>query len=435
MRRRKPRLMILGGGSSQISALRRGQQMGFDVILADQNPQAPGRRWADRFEEASTFDVEAVEAAAARSGAEALLAVGSDQPVYTAASVSRRLDLPYPLSPEQALRVTNKGEMKRILSSAEVPLVPWTLLSRDSSAWRREGLDELTPPWVVKPVDSQGQRGIRIVRNREELGAHLPVALSFSREERVLVEEYYHSREITVSGWAHRYPPAGLEPTEIWTVTDRVTFDPSLSLGVCLAHRYPSEAARPVEGEIRGITSRIVRALELRGVPIYFQMLIGGKGVRVNEIACRLGGAYEDRSIPLVTGVDILGVQLNWYAEALGIGNSESAGPMSARLARAFAVPLMFARPGTIARMSGADELGRVEGVTECRFLLPPGTRIDHMTNSTQRVAYAVVCGDDAGTINRLVDTVFDTLRVENRKGRNLLIDTRQETKRTIEVE
>ncbi len=416
-----------------MSALRRAGELGFEVVLADQDPEAPGRRVAHRFEEASTFDIEAVTVAARRSGAQALLAVGSDQPVYTAAEVSRRLGLPYPLSPEQARGVTNKAEMKRILRAAGVPLVPWALLGGDPSCWGKEGLDALRTPWVVKPVDSQGQRGIRIVESREELATHRPVALSFSRDDRVLVEEYYRSEEVTVSGWAKPGTEPREEPVEIWTVTDRVTFDPSVSLGVCLAHRYPSEAARGREGEIRRITARIVAAMGLREVPIYFQLLLGERGVLVNEVACRLGGAYEDRSVPLVTGVEILDVQLNWYRDALGLGSIEP--PHQRPASRAFAVPLIFARPGTVTRLVGAEELQETDGIAECRFLLPPGTHIDRMSNSTQRIAYAVLHADDKAGINSLVDTLFDTLRAENSVGENLLIDTREETKRIFDVE
>ena len=423
--RAHPALMILGGGSSQISALRRARELGFEVILADQDPDAPGHDLAHRFEQASTFDIDAVTAAAERSGAQAILAVGSDQPVYTAAAVSHRLGLPYPLSREQARAVTNKAEMKPMLHDAGIPLVPWALLTDDPSRWNREGLDALHPPWVVKPVDSQGQRGIRIVESREELEAHRPVALSFSRDHRILVEEYYSSQEITVSGWARRG-----NRVEIWTITDRVTFAPSVSVGVCLAHRFPSEAARGREAEIREITARIVEALHLEDVPIYFQMLVGDRGVLVNEIACRLGGAYEDQSIPLVTGIDILDRQLQWYRSADAF-DAESRLPRS----RAFAVPLIFCRPGTVVRTVGAEELLQHEGIAACRFLLPPGTHINPMSNSTQRIAYAVLHANDADTINTLVDTVFDTLRAEDSTGENLLIDTREETKRRFAVE
>jgi biotin carboxylase len=448
------RLMILGGGSSQIAAFHRARREGFFTILADHNPDAPARVLADAFAPASTFDVEAVTAAARDHRADALLAIGTDQPVLTAARVSATLNLPFPLSPEQARLLTNKAPMKRRFAAAGIPSAPWALLGADETRWDADGLAALTPPWVAKPVDSQGQRGIAVVHSREQLLAHRPHLLSHSREDLILVEEYYPSREVTVSGWVDE---AGTP--EIWTITDRVTFADENRIGVCVAHRYPSlhtrvggnpaatsPGAPAVSGdcaaEVRDLTRRVVAAFELAGGPIYFQMLLGARGVLVNEIAFRLGGAYEDQSIPLVTGIDILGRQLDSIRAAAG---KRANTPVSARNrrvetgsrsdpapdppSRCFAVPLMFCSPGTIAALEGDTQMRATPGVGACQFLLPEGTTIRPMADSTQRIAYAVLHGPDEATVNSLVDTLFDTLRVIGTDGRNMLLDTRSATK------
>ncbi|WP_159438747.1 glycosyltransferase [Alkalispirochaeta americana] len=422
----RPRLMVLGGGSSQLGILERARREGFLVVLADQAENPPGRVLADRYVQASTFDHRAVSRAARELGVDAIVAAGSDQPVYTAARASQDRGLPYPLSPREALLVTNKAHMKERFRHAGIPTVPWAVLGDDPSRWDQEGLAQLRLPWVVKPLDSQGQRGIAIVHNRRELLDHRPRALSFSRETSLLVEEYYPSREVTLSGWASR---KGAQP-EIWAVTDRITFPPDLSggqgLGVCLAHRYPSCFARGRTGEIRDITESITRAFGLGGVPLYFQFLLGAEGVRVNEIACRLGGAYEDISLPPVTGVDVLGRQLGWFQTALGLPRREESLPRQGSFC---AVPLIFARPGRVAACCGREELLELPGVEACQFLLPPGTVIAPRSNSTQRIAFAVLRGSSRQEVNNLVDRLFDTLRAENARGENLLIDTRGDIK------
>jgi biotin carboxylase len=454
--------MILGGGSSQIEAFRRARAEGFFTVLADHNPDAPARPLADAFAAASTFDVDAVTAAARDHRVDALLAIGTDQPVLTAARASAALGLPFPLTPEQALLLTNKAPMKRRFAAAGISSAPWALLGHDETRWEEEGLDGLTPPWVAKPVDSQGQRGIAVVRSREQLLAHRPHLLRHSRETTILVEEYYPSREVTVSGWVD-----AMGTPEIWTITDRVTFPEEERIGVCLAHRFPSLHVRsaqppgaqpPGEGApsvgvtsvgvtstesdvsetIRSLTRRVVSAFGLANGPIYFQMLVGARGVLVNEIAFRLGGAYEDQSIPLVTGVDILGRQLGSIRAAVErvdpAPRRAAAGPAGDRpsvppVARCFAVPLMFCRPGTIVALEGDETMRATPGVAACRFLLPVGTTIRPMADSTQRIAYAVLHGPDAATVNALLDTLFDTLRVVDPEGRNLLLDTRSATK------
>lgn len=424
VRRRKvfrpmaPAIMILGGGSSQEGILKRARDTGFFVVLADRDPGAPGRRYAHRFVQASTFDPPAVAAGAARARVQRIIAAGSDQPVLTAARAAHRLGLAHPLTVEEARAVTHKGVMKARFRHAGIPTMPWVVLREDPAQWDHDALAALGLPWVVKPVDSQGQRGIRVVHNRHQLEAHLPEALRHSRCREVVVEQYYQSREVTVSGWAHG---GARQPVEIWAITDRITFDPRHAvshggpIGVCLAHRYPAEGLSSFRETVVEVTERIVQAFNLADVPIYFQMLVGPEGVRVNEIACRLGGAYEDLSLPPVAGVDIQARQLGWDA------------PVE-KSARCCAVPLIFARRGTVARLAGDAAVRRLPGVTDCRFLLPRGTVIRPMENSTQRIAYAVLHGDTPEAVNNLLNTVFDTLRAEDHAGTNLLVDTRAET-------
>lgn len=420
------RLMILGGGSSQITAFRRAGELGYTTILADQDPNAPARRIADLFVNASTFDVAAVVRGAIEMAVDAILAVGTDQPVYTAAAASAEIGLPFPLSVEQALSVTNKRVMKRIFNERGIPTARWSLLSPPLEQWKGDEWgttppEPLAPPYVVKPVDSQGQRGIILAPDRAAVIAHYREALRFSREDSVLVEEYVPSREVTVSGWVD-----GQGGVTIWAITDRVTIENPKGLGVCLAHRYPSYHEGRFDARIREITNRVVTAFGLSSGPIYFQMLVTDKTVVVNEIAFRLGGAYEDQSLPPVCGVDVLQQQLLSTGGRATDDPSKFSRPKSATH---MAVPLMFAEPGTIMRLDGDDALRSLPGVTDCRFLLPTGTTIHPMENSTQRIAYAVLHGNSVAEVNALVDATFDTLKVIDVKGRNILMDTRAAVK------
>ena len=418
-----PRLMILGGGSSQLRAISIARDLGFFVICADRDRACPGRTLADEFAEVSTFDREGVLRGARRHAVDAIYAIGSDQPILTAAWVSEQLGLPYPLSAAAASAVTNKRIMKKRLADAGIATARWRLLSDDPASWEREGLGELTPPWVAKPVDSQGQRGVARIETEGQLRRHLPTVRSFSREPVMLVEEYYPSTEVTVSGWVH----AG--DVEIWTITDRVTIQSESSLGVCSAHRFPSMHSPENDDEITAITRSVVAAFELDNAPIYFQMLLGARGVLVNEIASRLGGAYEDQSIPLVTGIDILRLSVGEVLSAVKAPYTH-AGRLPVRgtpSARVFSVPLLFANPGVVTRYEGFEEMRARPGVVACTPLLPVGTEILPMQNSTQRIAYAVLAGSDRAAANRLVDTLFDTIQILDRDGTNMLLDTRED--------
>lgn len=411
------RMMVLGGGSSQLNALNRLRREGYRIILADQNPEAEGRSRAHEFEEVSTFDIPGVVEAAGRRRVQGIMTLGTDQPVLSAAEAAREHGLPCFHTPETARAVTNKRIMKRIFRDHGIPTAPWLLVSAETP---ESALKKLQPPLVLKPVDSQGQRGVFRIRSHREVFRYLPECLSYSREKSALLEEYYPGTEITVSGWVHETPRGGGPATEIFSITDRVTMEAERHIGICAAHRFPSIWTPLLGRAIEELTLRLVAAFAIKAGPLYFQMLIGQAGIRVNEIACRLGGAYEDEFIPLIAGRDILGMLI---AGCRGLTppapERKPRGPLPH-----LAVPLLFCRPGEIAETTPESELLALPGVRRLRYLLPRGTRIEERRNSTQRSGYLIIQGPSREELNRRLRRAFRGLGIYDDNGQNILDNT-----------
>ena len=132
-----------------------------------------------------------------------------------------------------------------------------------------------------------------------EVIAHLEKTLAFSRCEEALVEEFYENDEMTVSGYIDN------GKLVIFTIVDRLVYPDPVHIGVCIGHRFPSVHMGDYE-VIKKISEDIVREFGLVSGPFYLQLLKGKKGIVVNELACRIGGAFEDVTIPWLTGFDIL---------------------------------------------------------------------------------------------------------------------------------
>jgi biotin carboxylase len=415
------RLMILGGSAAQLGAIRHAKASGHTVIVADRNPNAVGVAEADAYVRASTFVFSEVVEAARRTRPDGILVVATDQPVRVAARVCAELGLPSAIDPHTALLATHKGHMKRRLSDAGIPTSAFTLVvsgsTGDPAFHGCPDLGEMRAPFVVKPVDNQGQRGVSFCRTHADLAAAMKHAAAHSTEHAILVEEFYKATEITVSGWVTEGTPA------ILAVTDRVTLDNPPSLGVCAAHRFPSEYERGHEREIDELTRRVASAFGITAGPIYLQMLVGTGGVIVNEVACRVGGAFEDRSLPLVTGADITARAVS---ESLGLTLPPLTADDTLRLETtgAFSVPLLYCRPGTIAGVKPLERARAVGGVHEVEWLQPEGRRIDEMRDSSERTGYAVVHGPDPASVNHSVRALFRLLSVTSTSGEEMLMDT-----------
>lgn len=404
-----PKLMVLGGSNAQIHGVERAAEQGIDTVLIDYTECPPAAALAGVHERVSTFDVKACREAAGAYGVDGVFTMGTDQPVYTAACVSDSCRLPALLSPEEALGVTNKKWMKQILAEAGIPTAAWRLIGGDRPV---EGLRELRPPYVIKPLDSQGQRGIFKLDRVEEVLGHLPETLSYSRCEEALVEEFYQSDEVTVSGWIKD----GV--LHILTVTDRLLHPDPVHIGVCVGHRFPSVHMGRYD-EIARISSQIAEAFRLKQGPFYLQILIGRDGIRVNELASRIGGAFEDVFIPYITGFDILQAVLD---SALGKDvdveglRAYRADQSDARIA----LQLLFCRPGKIGRITPLETIKSLPYILDAGYNFEPGQVVPAMENATARFGHAVICGTEED-IGARTDEFYRCLSVTSAEGEELL--------------
>lgn len=403
-------LHILGGGPGQVSAITRTKDRGFKVIVSDLDPNAPGIKLSDYKSYASTFDEEAVFNDAYKFGSTYLMTTGTDQPVLTAARVSKRLGLPYFLTPEQALIVTNKKVMKNSMRKAGIPTMPYVILKENFSD---DDIKYLTFPLVIKPLDSQGQRGVLKVSSPKEIRDNFKTVLSFSRESEILAEEYYPSNEITVNGWVDN------GQTKILMVTDRVTIDNGPHLGVCISHRYPSIFHNHMD-ELKILVNNLTEMIGLKNGPVYYQILGGDKGFVVNEIACRLGGAYEDEFIPMMTGVPIMDIMIDMTAGMeYNLPEQETIDKTIA--CKYLSLQMFFTRPGTLHKLCGMDKVLAIDGILNGRFLLEKDTIINSRENSTQRAGYFIVTGGTREEVNSRILEAYDNLILEDESGLSML--------------
>lgn len=406
------KLLILGGGSGQLGAIKKARAKGHEVIVSDYYEDAPGKNYADYGETVSTFDIEGNIAVGRKYDIDGVMTVGTDQPVYTAAKVANTLNLPFFISLETAKAVTNKKNMKNNFLKYNIPTVKYKILNKDFSL---NELKNINFPVVIKPLDSQGQRGVFKLNSPGEVRDWFTQVLKFSREEEILLEEYYQSKEITVSGWVKD------KKLKILTVTDRITYENSSHIGICTAHIFPSSFLSSNYREIKEISQKIVHSFNIKNGPIYFQMLIGDKGIKVNEIACRIGGAYEGDFMPRLTGVDILDFMIDLSLgydikyeklENYDILNNE----------KWLSVQLFFARPGKIHRITNINELRNMPGVVQAGFNFSKDDKIGKIENATDRAGYFIVEGKSREELKDNISRVYDRLKIYDNLGRNLVI-------------
>lgn len=409
------RLLVLGAGRHQKDLIRRAEARGLRVVASDYYRDAPGKAFASHPVDLDALAVEENIALARKYAVSGVITSDTDLALVTMAEVAAALGLPCYVTPEAARIATNKSRMAHAFAAHDVRRAPW----RDASslAQAAEAADALGFPVVVKPVDSQGQRGMRKVLGREALESAVAEALHVSRGGGAMIERFLDGWEVTASAWAKG------DEVRIQMITDRVTYNPGPAIGICFQHIYPSMRAAGMQPGIHHTLRQIARCYGVRDAPLYVQMIIHEGEVRVVEAACRVGGGHESSLSPIATGVEVLDRLIDLAIDGRS-APIEDAHDETGAHGHAL-VNFLLARPGTVAALDGFEQLLRRGQIAEGEFYIRPGHECMPIVDGQGRIGYFIARETSRTRLLECAADAYRTLAVRDREGQNLLFTPR----------
>lgn len=388
------RLLVLGAGPAQLGLLRAARERGLFVIACDRDPAAPGFEFADRRALVSAEDEESLDRLARAEHVDGLIAPGIDWPVAIAARLAERLGLPHPIAPETASLCVSKLRQRERFADGRIPQPGFAVCAGVNEAL--EAAAGIGFPCVVKAPDRQGQRGLSLVQDPDDLAAAAETALQASRSRVCLVEELVSGPELTVNAFS---AAGGFHPL---TVTDRLTAR-APAFGVALAHAWP--AARGA-GEAVEAARLAAEALGIENGPSYTQVVVGPDGPRVVELAARLGGGHDAELCHVALDVD-----LNALALDAALGDVPEV--PRARGRGGACVRFLVAPPGELLRVQGLDEALASDGVCDARCYRRPGYAFGELRRGADRAGFVLAAGSSRDDALARADRAAECVRFE----------------------
>lgn len=160
------KLLIIGAGILQLPAIQKAKEMGFNVTVVDMSSQAPGIEYADRFYEVSTNDISGILQVADEVKPDGVMTLATDMPMRSVAAVAEKYGL-HSISPTVAIKATDKIEMIRCFEAHNVAHPWFEVISSEQDL--EELLKEHSIPFIMKPNDSSGSRGVVLVKNIHDM--------------------------------------------------------------------------------------------------------------------------------------------------------------------------------------------------------------------------------------------------------------------------
>ena len=191
------KILILGGGTNQISLIQAAKNEGMEIILCDYNPAALGISLADRFYNVSIIDREAVLDVARTEAVNGVVA-NTESVMQLVAYGCEEMGLTGN-SEESVEKLVSKKEFRQLQKEHGLFAPNYTEVA--SVAELHDALQYMEFPIVIKPSESSGTRGTAVITEdtpTESLEELFEKCREFSRNDYVTLENYIPMPSLTV---------------------------------------------------------------------------------------------------------------------------------------------------------------------------------------------------------------------------------------------
>lgn len=286
-------ILILGVAAVQYDAIKHLKNKGYNVHAIARGNDGPGADIADKFTEIDILDLEKVEQYIKDNNIDIVYSVGSDISMPVVSKLSEKLGMKHFVSEETAKICNNKNLMRETLGDGFPGNIRFKVMDEI------EEPENLNYPFIVKPTDSQGQRGVALVNNYTEFKKAFFEAKQASRAGLVITEQYISGPEVSVNGY--------LIDGELKyvAISDRDTW-PQFT-GLIHKHILPSRKANEdVQVSVKNILEKISNKVGIQNGPVYAQMKIEDDSPYLIEITPRLDGCHMWNVIQKNSGINLL---------------------------------------------------------------------------------------------------------------------------------
>ena len=400
------KIMVLAGGNDQAALIRelRSKFDQVEVILIDMAKDVVAAKYADRHIVESTMDLPKVKEIAEKEKVDYIMTACGDQPLLTMAVVSEELGLPCYLSKRQVLNLTNKMYMKRLMVENDIPT------SRFKTFSSKDKLDTegLSFPLVVKPVDSNGSKGVRKVNDMNELELYSKDAFRFTLSDTIIIEEFNDGFEIS----ADFYVIDGKAERIMWCQLNKYKVNDSTQ--VIYQSIIPPSLTTEATRKLSEIANKIAKAYEVDNSPLLIQAMIHGDDVKVIEFSARLGGGAKYKTIQNVTGFNVLRANLeSMLGEKPEVSINDDG--------RCYSRCHLYVEGGVFKSIEGLDELQKEGVIDEYVLTKPFGVEVGAPRSSSDRVASVFISAISKEELRMKIKNSIEQIKITNEKGEDML--------------
>lgn len=375
-------IVIIGAGLLQVPAIKVANELGLKTIVTDYNENAPGMKMADYPVVMSIRDIDGtvrvLKELNKKIKIDGVLTIGTDASM-TVAAVANALSLPG-IPFENAEAASNKYKMRKRLKEHNVPIPNffkcWSFNDLISAS------KKLGYPFVIKPVDNMGARGVMKIENEGMLQYAFDHSKKCSPSGELVVEEYMEGDELSVDAIVYN------GNIKITGIADRIIAKEPYFIE--LGHIMPSNKPKMILDNAIDVFKQAINAIGITCGAAKGDIKLTKDGAKIVEIAARLSGGFMSAyTYPYSSGVNLIRIAID-----IALGIEPEARLFVPTKNRVSIEKAIIPSPGILKEIRGIDKAYEVPGVMNVFLRVNIGDEILEPTSNVEKAGNIIVVKD-----------------------------------------
>ena len=388
------KILIIGAGDYQVPAIKRVRQMGYAAYCVDYKEGQPGFEYANGYKIIDVKDKEACLAYAQELSIDGVLTWGATLTLPTVSYIGERMNLPcMPMATSEISM--SKYQIRKALDDFGLNSAGRTFeLNSQEEAKNRE----YSLPFVVKPTDGSGSKGVCIVKESSEIENAIQYAFEGARNNQIYVEPYIDGEEFTVeayvcNGQCYIY---SIVKTEFYWTENYPIYKQTTYLGI----------TPEVEQAITLEVEKAVKALNVTWGPINFDLIVSADNNKpyIIDVGIRNGqNLIASHIVPYSRGVDELDNSIN-----LCLGIETDAIPKKKKY---ISSRLLIYNPGVIKQIKDVNQVIGTNNIVDVIMRKKEGDILPPYQTKSDICGWVLTEGDTPDAASQYADAAWETLQ------------------------
>lgn len=410
------KLLILGGNPETTPLVQMANKMGIKTIVASFRKTDDAKKYAWKSSEVDGMDVPGLIALARNEQVDGVLVGVADMLVPSYCKVCDALNLPCYATQKIVDVFSFKDVFKATCESYGIHGIPEYYLDTEL---KKEDIDRIQFPVMVKPVDSSSGMGMTVCNKAEELPAAVEKALSFSSKKRFIVEKYMQCDDC---GIYYTFKDGQCSASCVY---DRYTTNeqPGLSR-VCLGGTYPSKHIGEYFSRMHNNAVRMFKEIGIENGVLMLSAFFENGEFYVYDTGFRLQGEAPHLILKHLFGYDQREMLIR-FALTGSEGDMDLLQTDDAYFKGKWAATLWFLlKEGTISKIEGLDNLKDNPHFIDIVQRFKVGDTVMHEWIGTEKQVFArlYLCANTKQELAETLFTFMNEVHVINEHGDNMLL-------------